>query len=347
MLLLTGVAGFIGSNFALNWLKTKDEPIIGFDKLTYAGNLENLEPILRSDQFIFAKGDVVDSMQIYGLLNQYKPRAIVHFAAETHVDRSILGADDFIKTNVEGTYSLLKAAFQYWSEGSVPDKSKFRFIHVSTDEVFGTLESNDQPFTETSPYKPNSPYSASKASSDHLVRAWYQTYKMPTLITNCSNNYGPYQYPEKLIPLIISNALNNKPLPIYGDGKQVRDWIYVEDHCRALMRVLEDGRAGQQYCIGGDSELQNIKIVNTICEILDKLHPSLRGETYKSQIVHVRDRPGHDRRYAINSHKIKAELGWKPEFTLERGLLETIDWYLKNTQWLNKIKEAQKFKLVS
>ena len=347
MILVTGCAGFIGSNFVHTWLSSHDEPIINLDKLTYAGNLDNLSMLTNDKRHIFVQGDIGDKDLVTSLLTKYKPRAVLNFAAESHVDRSILGPGDFIQTNVVGTFNLLEAVRAYWSELPVnadhdsPTKSSFRFLHVSTDEVYGTLAPNDPPFAETNPYEPNSPYAASKASSDHLVRAWHHTYGLPVLTTNCSNNYGPYHFPEKLIPLVILNALNGKPLPIYGDGQQVRDWLYVQDHCRAIMRVLESGRLGETYNIGGWNEMANIDVVKTICSRLDALRPRADGKKYAKQITYVKDRPGHDRRYAIDARKIESELGWKPQETFESGIQKTVQWYLDNPEWVQGVTSGE------
>ena len=345
-LLVTGGAGFIGSNFVHHWLKNNDEQIINLDKLTYAGNLENIFSLKDNPHHIFVKGDIKDFPLITELLEKYKPRAIINFAAESHVDRSIHGPDVFIETNIMGTFQLLKAALDYWQ--NLPEFPKkngkdhptgqntFCFIHVSTDEVYGSLKPDEPAFTEENNYKPNSPYSASKASSDHLVRSYFHTYGLPTIITNCSNNYGPYQFPEKLIPLMIQNALAGKKLPIYGDGRQIRDWLYVIDHCKALCRVLEAGKPGEVYNIGGFNEKTNLEVVHTLCDLLDKKCPLPKGGSYKNQMIFIKDRPGHDRRYAIDSNKIKKELHWTPEETFQTGLEKTIQWYLNNQKWAKK-----------
>jgi len=330
MILVTGGAGFIGSNFVLASLAQMDEQILNVDKLTYAGNLNNLTSIAQDTRHIFVHADICDNEWMLSLLLQYKPRAIVHFAAESHVDRSIHGPAEFVRTNINGTFSLLEAARSYWSDLNAGDKAHFRFLHVSTDEVYGSLGSNDAPFSETTAYAPNSPYSASKAASDHLVRSYFHTYGLPTLTTNCSNNYGPYHFPEKLIPLIIANALAGKALPIYGDGQQIRDWLYVGDHCAAIHRVLTDGRPGETYNIGGWNEKANLDVVHTLCDILDELKPALTGASYRKQITYVTDRPGHDRRYAIDARKIERELGWKPAETFDTGIRKTVRWYLDN-----------------
>jgi dTDP-glucose 4,6-dehydratase len=338
MILVTGGAGFIGSNFILDWIKTNlTEEVINLDALTYAGNLANLETIQDSPTYKLVKGNIVDKTLITRVLMNNQPRAIIHFAAESHVDRSIHGPAEFIQTNIVGTFNLLECARSYWNELPEPQKSAFRFLHVSTDEVYGSLGSNDPPFTEKHPYEPNSPYSASKAASDHLVRAWFHTYGFPVLTTNCSNNYGPYHFPEKLIPLCILNALNGKPLPIYGDGQQVRDWLYVKDHCTAIRTVLEKGRLGETYNIGGWNEKANIEVVKQICVILDELQPRNDGKSYAEQITFVKDRPGHDRRYAIDASKIERELGWKPAETFETGIRKTVQWYLDSPKWIEGV----------
>ena len=333
-LLVTGCAGFIGSNFVHTALATSDERIVNLDKLTYAGNLANLASLRDDPRHVFVHGDIGDRALVEQLLRDHRPRAVVNFAAESHVDRSIHGPGDFIQTNVMGTFQLLEAVRGHWQALPADEQSAFRFLHVSTDEVYGTLSPTDPPFAETHPYEPNSPYSASKAASDHLVRAWHHTYGLPVLTTNCSNNYGPYHFPEKLIPLVIHNALAGKPLPIYGDGQQVRDWLYVEDHCRAILRVLQAGQVGETYNVGGWNEKPNLDVVHTICHRLDAVRPRADGASYASQITFVKDRPGHDRRYAIDARKIERELGWKPEETFESGITKTIDWYLANTQWV-------------
>jgi dTDP-glucose 4,6-dehydratase len=339
MIFVTGGAGFIGSNFVLDWIAQTGEPVVNFDKLTYAGNLNNLASLRGDARHLFVQGDICDRAAVAALFEQHKPRAVVHFAAESHVDRSILGPDAFVTTNVNGTFSLLEAARAYWSALPQSGKDAFRFLHVSTDEVYGTLGPNDPPFTETTPYAPNSPYSASKAASDHLVRAYHHTYGMPVLTTNCSNNYGPYHFPEKLIPLMITNALAGKPLPIYGDGQQVRDWLYVGDHCAAIRRVLEAGRPGEVYNVGGWNEKANLDVVHTLCDILDRAAPKEGGGSYRAQITRVADRPGHDRRYAIDARKLERELGWRPAETFETGIAKTVQWYLQSgdyTKWLEK-----------
>ena len=339
-ILITGGAGFIGSNFAENWLKKNKGKLINLDKLTYAGNLNNLLALKNNTSHIFIKGDICDTQLISDLLEKHKPDRIINFAAESHVDRSIHGPEEFIQTNIIGTFRLLESIKSYWLSMSKDKKEKFRFLHVSTDEVYGTLSNNDPAFSEENPYKPNSPYSASKASSDHLVRAYHHTYGMPVLTTNCSNNYGPYQFPEKLIPLIIHNALKLKSLPIYGDGLQIRDWLYVTDHCNAIEAVLKKGRVGEVYNIGGLNEMANIDIVNTLCNILDDLspiHDQSNIKSYKDLITYVKDRPGHDRRYAIDATKIETELGWTPTETFESGIRKTVSWYLNNPQWVEEI----------
>jgi dTDP-glucose 4,6-dehydratase len=347
MILITGGAGFIGSNFILNWLKSHDEGVINLDLLTYAGNLENLKSVENDPRYTFVKGDIGDADLVRDLLNRYKPRAILNFAAESHVDRSIHGPRAFIQTNIVGTFELLEQAKVYYNALSGSEKNQFRFLHVSTDEVYGTLKPTDPPFSETTPYAPNSPYSASKASSDFLVRSYYHTYGLPVLTTNCSNNYGPYQFPEKLIPLMIYNALNLKPLPIYGDGLQIRDWLYVEDHARAIERVLESGVVGETYNIGGNSEKSNIEIVDFICKTLDQIRPCKDGKSYLELKRHVSDRPGHDRRYAINATKITSQLGWKPQETFETGMIKTINWYLDNLDWVLNVTSGQYQKWIS
>jgi len=340
-LLVTGCAGFIGSNFVHTALAASDETIINLDKLTYAGNLANLATFQQDPRHVFVQGDIGDRARVERLLNEHRPRAVVNFAAESHVDRSIHGPGDFIQTNVVGTFELLEAVRGYWQALDTEHREAFRFMHVSTDEVYGTLSPNDPPFAETNAYEPNSPYSASKAASDHLVRAWHHTYGLPVLTTNCSNNYGPYHFPEKLIPLVIHHALAGKPLPIYGDGQQVRDWLYVEDHCRAILRVLEAGRVGDTYNIGGWNEKPNLEVVRTICHRLDAVRPRADGQSYTRQITFVKDRPGHDRRYAIDARKIERELGWRPVETFESGITKTIDWYLAHAQWVEDVTSGQ------
>ena len=337
MILVTGGAGFIGSNFVLDWVRVNAEPVINLDKLTYAGNLENLASLQGNAQHLFVKGDIGDAELIAKLLKEHRPRAVLNFAAESHVDRSILGPEDFIQTNIVGTFHLLEAVRAYWNGLEGAEKADFRFLHVSTDEVYGSLGKDDPAFTETHRYEPNSPYSASKAASDHLVRAYHHTYGLPVLTTNCSNNYGSYHFPEKLIPLIIHNALAGKPLPIYGDGQQVRDWLYVTDHCSAIRRVLEAGKLGETYNVGGWNEKANLDVVHTLCATLDELKPRADGVEYKSQITFVTDRPGHDRRYAIDATKLERELGWKPVETFETGIRKTVEWYLENQSWVQNI----------
>lgn len=340
MILVTGGAGFIGSNFVLDWLAQSNEPVINLDKLTYAGNLNNLLAVQNDPRHLFVKGDINDSALLAQLLAQHKPRAIVHFAAESHVDRSIHGPAEFISTNINGTFSLLEAVRAHWQTLPEAERAAFRFLHVSTDEVYGTLGPDDSPFTETTSYAPNSPYSATKAASDHLVRSYHHTYGLPTLTTNCSNNYGSYHFPEKLIPLIIANARAGKSLPIYGDGQQVRDWLYVSDHCTAIRRVLESGRTGETYNIGGWNEKANLDVVHTLCDILDELQPKTTGGSYREQISYVADRPGHDRRYAIDARKIERELGWKPAETFDTGIRKTVQWYLDNDAWVRDVQSG-------
>lgn len=338
MILVTGGAGFIGSNFILDWLAQHDEPVLNLDKLTYAGNLDNLASLKEDKRHIFVQGDIGDKSFVSSLLEKYQPRAVINFAAESHVDRSISGPDDFIQTNIVGTFNLLESTRAYWQNLPEDQKTAFRFLHVSTDEVYGSLSPDAPAFTETHPYEPNSPYSASKAASDHLVRAYQHTYGLPTLTTNCSNNYGPYHFPEKLIPLMIVNALADKPLPVYGDGLQIRDWLYVQDHCSAIRRVLEAGKVGETYNVGGWNEQANINIVRIICQLLDEMRPRGDGKSYADQITYVKDRPGHDRRYAIDATKIANELGWKPQETFETGIRKTVLWYLANTDWVRNVQ---------
>jgi dTDP-glucose 4,6-dehydratase len=335
-ILVTGAAGFIGGNFVLDWLAKSNETVINLDKLTYAGNLDTLKSLQNDSRHVFVKGDIGDSALVSKLLTEHQPRAVINFAAESHVDRSIMGPGDFIQTNVVGTFNLLESVRGYWTSLSDLDKTAFRFLHVSTDEVYGTLSAADEPFTETHTYQPNSPYSASKAASDHLVRAWHHTYGLPVLTTNCSNNYGPYHFPEKLIPLVILNALAGKPLPIYGDGQQIRDWLYVKDHCSAIRRVLDVGALGETYNVGGWNEKTNLEVVHTICRLLDELQPKPQG-AYAEQITFVQDRLGHDRRYAIDARKLERELGWKPAETFESGIRKTVEWYLSNPEWINNV----------
>ena len=336
-ILVTGGAGFIGSNFVLDWLSQGDEQIINLDKLTYAGNLENLACLQGDSRHIFVKGDIGDFALVSRLLAEHQPRAVVNFAAESHVDRSIHGPGEFITTNIVGTFQLLEAVRAYWGGLSDMAKSSFRLLHVSTDEVYGSLGKEDPAFSETNRYEPNSPYSASKAASDHLVRAYHHTYGLPVLTTNCSNNYGPYHFPEKLIPLLIVNSLAGKPLPVYGDGQQIRDWLYVKDHCSAIRRVLVDGRVGETYNVGGWNEKPNLDIVHTVCALLDELQPRADGVPYREQITYVTDRPGHDRRYAIDAHKLEQELGWRPAETFETGIRKTVEWYLANQPWVANV----------
>ncbi|MDB5728883.1 MAG: rfbB [Noviherbaspirillum sp.] len=337
MILVTGGAGFIGSNFVLDWLHLQNEPVVTLDLLTYAGNQENLRSLEGDARHLFVRGDIGDRALTAALLAQHKPRAVLHFAAESHVDRSISGPAAFIETNVVGTFNLLESVRAYWDALPQQEKAAFRFLHVSTDEVYGSLRADEPAFSETNQYQPNSPYSASKAASDHLVRAYHHTYGLPVLTTNCSNNYGPYHFPEKLIPLTIHNALAGKPLPIYGDGQQVRDWLYVADHCSAIRRVLEAGRPGETYNIGGWNEKANLDVVNTLCAILDELRPRGDGGSYAAQIAFVKDRPGHDRRYAIDARKIERELGWKPAESFDSGIRKTVRWYLDNQQWVANV----------
>jgi dTDP-glucose 4,6-dehydratase len=342
MILVTGGAGFIGSNFVLEWFKdpaTSSEKVINVDALAYAGNRDNLSSLQGDSRHVFVQGDICNRVLLDRLLAEYQPRAIVHFAAESHVDRSIHGPDAFIKTNIDGTFALLESARAFW--GSLPTGARqaFRFLHVSTDEVYGSLAPDAPAFAETNPYRPNSPYAASKAASDHLVRAWHHTYEFPVVTTNCSNNYGPYHFPEKLIPLMIVNALTGKPLPVYGDGKQIRDWLYVTDHCSAIRAVLGKGRLGETYNIGGWNEKTNIEIVNTVCQLLDELRPDSVG-SYARLITFVNDRPGHDRRYAINAEKIERELGWRPAETFDTGIRKTVEWYLENQLWVSRVQSG-------
>jgi dTDP-glucose 4,6-dehydratase len=338
MIFVTGGAGFIGSNFVLDWLARSDEPVLNFDKLTYAGNLDNLARLASDPRHVFVRGDIRDRALVADLLRTHRPRAILHFAAESHVDRSIDSPGEFIATNIDGTFNLLEAARAYWQELDSGARGQFRFLHVSTDEVYGSLGADDPPFTESSQYAPNSPYAASKAASDHLVRAAHHTYGLPTLTTNCSNNYGPYQFPEKLIPLMIANALAGKPLPIYGDGLQMRDWLYVGDHCAALARVLEAGTPGQVYNIGGNSCMTNLDVVHALCDLLGEMKPKAGG--YRGQLAFVKDRPGHDRRYAIDAGKLARELGWQPRESFASGLRKTVQWYLDNQQWVANVQSG-------
>ena len=342
MILVTGGAGFIGANFVLDWLAAAGEPLVNLDKLTYAGNLGNLKSIAGDERHLFVRGDIGDPEQVSALLREHRPRAIVNFAAESHVDRSIHGPAAFIETNIVGTFNLLEATRAWWSSLPPADRDAFRFLHVSTDEVYGSLGADDAAFSESTPYAPNSPYSASKAGSDHLVRAYHHTYGLPTLTTNCSNNYGPRQFPEKLIPLMIVNAIAGKPLPVYGDGKNVRDWLYVGDHCSAIRAVLARGRPGETYNVGGNAEMRNVDVVKAICAIVGEETP---GRDYETLIAYVKDRPGHDRRYAIDPRKIRDELGWEPSETFDSGLRRTIRWYLDNDEWLRNVasKDYQKW----
>jgi len=339
-IIVTGAAGFIGSNFSLNWLTHTEEKVIALDKLTYAGNLENLKSVEANANYEFAQGDIGDSRLVAKLLHQHQPRAIINFAAESHVDRSIHGPDEFMLTNIMGTYRLLEEARSFFNTLTEENQKKFRFLHVSTDEVYGTLSTNDPAFKEEKRYEPNSPYSASKAASDHLVRAWHHTYGLPVLTTNCSNNYGPYHFPEKLIPLCILKALQGQDLPIYGDGQQVRDWLYVVDHCKGIETVLEKGVIGETYNIGGWNEKANLEVVHTLCDLLDELEPREDGKSFREQITFVKDRPGHDRRYAIDATKISKELGWKPEETFETGIRKTVQWYLDNQDWVANVQSG-------
>jgi dTDP-glucose 4,6-dehydratase len=334
---VTGGAGFIGSNFILRWLAVETSPVVNLDKLTYAGNLGNLEKISADSRYSFVHGDIGDRKLVSDLLGRTRPRAIVHFAAESHVDRSIHGPDDFVRTNVNGTFSLLEEARAYWSELGQEEKGRFRFLHVSTDEVYGSLKPDEAAFSETTPYSPNSPYSATKAASDHLVRAYHHTYGMPVLTTNCSNNYGPYQFPEKLIPLTILNAMNGKPIPIYGDGQNVRDWLYVADHCDAIRAVIARGKVGETYNVGGRNEKPNLEIVHAICSLLDELRPADPVVPHSKLITYVQDRPGHDRRYAMDTRKIERELKWEPGETFESGIRKTVEWYLANEAWIREV----------
>ncbi|MEI6660533.1 MAG: dTDP-glucose 4,6-dehydratase [Comamonadaceae bacterium] len=339
-ILVTGGAGFIGSNFVLDWLADSDELVINLDKLTYAGNLQNLASLTDNPRHIFIHGDIADTTLVTALLTQHKPRAVVNFAAESHVDRSISGPGTFIQTNIVATFQLLEAVRAYWGNLDATHKEDFRFLHVSTDEVYGSLEKNAPAFTENHRYEPNSPYSASKAASDHLVRAYHHTYGLPVVTTNCSNNYGPFHFPEKLIPLMIVNAQAGKPLPVYGDGQQIRDWLYVKDHCSAIRQVLAKGRLGETYNIGGWNEKPNIEIVQTICALLDELRPRTDGKPYKEQIAYVTDRPGHDKRYAIDASKIKNELGWAPAETFETGIRKTVQWFLDHSEWVSQVQSG-------
>lgn len=340
MILVTGGAGFIGANFVLDWIAQSGEAVVNLDKLTYAGNLETLASLKDNAGHVFVQGDIGDSALVDKLLAEHKPRAVVNFAAESHVDRSIHGPEDFVQTNVLGTFRLLESVRGHWNALPADQKQAFRFLHVSTDEVYGSLSATDPAFTEENKYEPNSPYSASKGASDHLVRAWHHTYGLPVVTTNCSNNYGPFHFPEKLIPLMIVNALAGKSLPVYGDGMQVRDWLYVKDHCSAIRRVLEAGRLGETYNVGGWNEKPNIEIVNTVCALLDELRPRADGKSYREQITYVTDRPGHDRRYAIDARKLERELGWKPAETFDTGIRKTVEWYLANAEWVRNVQSG-------
>ena len=339
-ILVTGGAGFIGGNFVLDWLVGQSEKVVNLDKLTYAGNLQTLASVQGDPRHVFVQGDIGDRALVERLLAEHQPRAVINFAAESHVDRSIHGPGDFIQTNIVGTFNLLESVRSYWSGLDADAQKAFRFLHVSTDEVYGSLSKTDPAFAETNRYEPNSPYSASKAASDHLVRAWHHTYGLPVLTTNCSNNYGPFHFPEKLIPLMIVNALAGKSLPVYGDGMQIRDWLYVKDHCSAIRRVLEAGRLGETYNVGGWNEKPNIEIVNTVCALLDELRPRADGKRYAEQITFVADRAGHDRRYAIDARKLEAELGWKPAETFETGIRKTVQWYLDNPDWVANVQSG-------
>ncbi len=341
MILVTGGAGFIGANFVLDWLAGCDEPVINLDKLTYAGNLNNLSDVEGDARHLFVPGDIGDRTLVAGILAKHHPRAVINFAAESHVDRSIHGPEDFIQTNVVGTFHFLEEIRAYWNAMQEKDKTEFRFLHVSTDEVYGSLGPHDAAFTETTAYAPNSPYSASKAASDHLVRAYHHTYGLPVLTTNCSNNYGPYQFPEKLIPLVMMNAVAGKPLPIYGDGLNVRDWLYVGDHCSAIRAVLSAGQAGEVYNIGGRNEKTNIEVVKTVCTMLDALHPASPVTPHEKLITYVKDRAGHDRRYAIDARKIERELDWRPRETFETGIRKTVAWYLANPDWVANVATGE------
>ena len=340
MILVTGGAGFIGSNFVLDWFRSSDEPVLNLDKLTYSGNLQNLASLQGDSRHVFVKGDIGDTDLLTGLLTTHQPRAVVNFAAESHVDRSILAPEEFIQTNIVGTFRLLQSVRQYFSDLPTKAKVSFRLLHVSTDEVYGSLAHGDAAFTETHRYEPNSPYSASKAASDHLVRSYHHTYGLPVVTTNCSNNYGPFHFPEKLIPLMIVNALAGKPLPVYGDGMQVRDWLYVADHCSAIRRVLQAGTPGEVYNIGGWNEKPNIDIVHTVCALLDELRPRADGKSYREQIAFVADRPGHDRRYAVDASKVERELGWRPAETFDTGIRKTVQWYLANAEWVANVQNG-------
>lgn len=335
--LVTGGAGFIGGNFVLDWFETVGTPLVNLDKLTYAGNPLTLESLKGNPNYTFVHGDICDAALLQQLFETYRFQTVIHFAAESHVDRSIVGPGAFLETNINGTFQLLQAALAFYKTLDGEEKAAFRFHHISTDEVYGTLEPNDPPFSETTPYAPNSPYAASKAASDHLVRAWHETYGLPTSMTNCSNNYGPYHFPEKLIPLMITNALNGKPLPVYGDGMQVRDWLYVKDHCSAIRTVLQKGKTGETYNVGGCNQRANIDVVKTLCALLDELVPDSKYAPHAQLITYVQDRPGHDRRYAIDATKLETELGWTPAETFETGLRKTVEWYLSNSEWVHGV----------
>jgi dTDP-glucose 4,6-dehydratase len=345
LILITGGAGFIGSNFVLQWLAAQDEPVVNLDKLTYAGNLRNLDPLRGDARHIFVRGDIDDAGLVAQLLREHRPRVVLNFAAESHVDRSILGPAEFVRTNIHGTFNLLEAARAYWGGLEGEAKQRFRFLQVSTDEVYGSLAASDAPFRETTAYAPNSPYAASKAAADHMVRAYHHTYGLPTLTTNCSNNYGPFQFPEKLIPLVILNALAGKAIPVYGDGQNVRDWLYVDDHCSGIRKVLQAGQPGEVYNIGGNSEKNNLEVVQTLCAVLDELRPS--AKPYASLITYVKDRPGHDRRYAIDASKIRRELGWQPAENFAGGIRRTVGWYLAHAEWTNSVISGEYQKWVS
>jgi dTDP-glucose 4,6-dehydratase len=340
-ILVTGAAGFIGSNFVLDWFSQSKEDVVSFDLLTYAGNLENLSSLDSNPHHHFVQGNIGDRDLVLSLLKKYQVRAIINFAAESHVDRSIYDSKDFIQTNIVGTYNLLESARSYWNDFKKNLKEDFRFLHISSDEVYGSLNSSDQPSTESSPYRPNSPYSASKAASDHLVRAWFQTYNLPVLTVNSANNYGPYQFPEKLIPLCVLNALNDNPLPIYGDGQQIRDWLYVKDHCSAIREILKQGHIGETYNVGGWNEKTNLEVVETLCDILDKLKPKANGKSYLEQITFVKDRPGHDQRYAIDASRLERELGLRPQENFETGLFKTVLWYLEHEAWVDHVVSGE------
>jgi len=346
-ILVSGGAGFIGSNFILRWLATEGTPVVNLDKLTYAGNLGNLEEVVTDSRYTFVHGDICDRKLVSALLGRHHPRAIIHFAAESHVDRSIHAPDDFVRTNVNGTFILLEESRTYWTELASEAKAAFRFLHVSTDEVYGSLKPEDPAFTETTPYAPNSPYSATKAASDHLVRAYHHTYRLPVLTTNCSNNYGPYQFPEKLIPLAILNAMNGKAIPVYGDGQNVRDWLFVTDHCDAIRTVLTRGKIGETYNVGGRNEKPNLEIVFAICSILDQLRPSDPVVPHSKLITYVTDRPGHDRRYAMDTRKIERELGWQPRETFETGIRKTVEWYLAHEPWIREVTSGNYMKWIA